>query len=151
MKSLLKVNSYNLELFFLAVPCGMQDLSSPTRGWTCAPYTGSAESYPLDCQGNSDNVKIKYHVSELFVLCSVKIHWCSCTLHGYFIHAWFCSIRYCSFGINWFTELHRSAKCWCISLYNIKNFTFIGITSDLTKKDIYIWEASVLMVLIQVF
>ena len=40
------------EFFCLVVPCGMQDLSFPTRDWTCAPCSRSAESYPLDCQGS---------------------------------------------------------------------------------------------------
>ena len=31
-------------LLFLAVPCGLWDLSSPTRDWTRAPCSGSAES-----------------------------------------------------------------------------------------------------------
>ena len=30
--------------FFFATPRGMQDLSSPTREWTCAPCSGNAES-----------------------------------------------------------------------------------------------------------
>ena len=37
---------------FLALPCGMQDLSSPTRDQTYAPCSGSTEFYPLDCQGS---------------------------------------------------------------------------------------------------
>ena len=30
--------------FFLAAPCGLRDLSSPTRDQTHAPYSGSTES-----------------------------------------------------------------------------------------------------------
>ena len=40
------------DLFFLATPHGMWDLSSPTRGQTHAPCTGSMESQPLDHQGS---------------------------------------------------------------------------------------------------
>ena len=39
-------------LFFLAVTCGTWDLGSPSKGRTCAPCSGSAESQPLDHQGN---------------------------------------------------------------------------------------------------
>ena len=38
--------------FFLAVPCGLQDLSSPIRDRTCVPCIGSTESYSLDHQGS---------------------------------------------------------------------------------------------------
>ena len=38
---------------FLAPPCGMQGLSSPTRDQTRAHCSGSSESSPLDCQGSS--------------------------------------------------------------------------------------------------
>ena len=34
--------------FFLAMLCGMQDLSSPNRDQTCAPRSGSKESWTLD-------------------------------------------------------------------------------------------------------
>ena len=33
-----------------ATLCGMQDLSSPTRDWTCVPCSGSVESQPLNNQ-----------------------------------------------------------------------------------------------------
>ena len=39
-------------VFFLAVLCGMQDFSSLTRDRTRAPCSGSAEPWPLDCQGS---------------------------------------------------------------------------------------------------
>ena len=39
-------------LFFLATLCGVWDLSSPTRGQTYAPCSGSLESQPLDHQGS---------------------------------------------------------------------------------------------------
>ena len=32
--------------FFLAAPCGMQDLSSPTRDWTYTPCSGSPQEVP---------------------------------------------------------------------------------------------------------
>ena len=32
--------------FFLATPCGMQDLSSPTRDWTYTPCSGSPQKVP---------------------------------------------------------------------------------------------------------
>ena len=38
--------------FFLALTCNMQNLSSLTRDWTCAPCGGSIESQPLDHQGS---------------------------------------------------------------------------------------------------
>ena len=38
--------------FFLALTCNMQNLSSLTRNWTCAPCGGSIESQPLDHQGS---------------------------------------------------------------------------------------------------
>ena len=38
--------------FFLALTCNMQNLSSLTRDWTCAPCGGSVESQPLDHQGS---------------------------------------------------------------------------------------------------
>ena len=37
------------------VTCSMQDLSSLTRDWTQAPWTGNMESQPLDSQGSSPN------------------------------------------------------------------------------------------------
>ena len=37
--------------YFLATLCGMWDLSSLARDWTCAPCSGRVESLPLDCQG----------------------------------------------------------------------------------------------------
>ena len=37
--------------FVLSVLHGLQDLSSPTRGGTQAPCSGSLESKPLDHQG----------------------------------------------------------------------------------------------------
>lgn len=45
----------------------------------------------------------------------------ACPLNGYFTHAWFYNIRHCSFRKYWFIELHRSARCWCISLCSIKS------------------------------
>ena len=33
-----------LTCYFLAMPCGMRDLSSPTRCWTSSPCNGSRES-----------------------------------------------------------------------------------------------------------
>ena len=44
-----------LFIYFLAVPRGMQDLSSPTRDQTRAPCIGSTESEPLDYQGSHEN------------------------------------------------------------------------------------------------
>ena len=38
--------------FFLAMLCGMWDLSSPTRDRTLVPCNGSMESQPLDFQGS---------------------------------------------------------------------------------------------------
>ena len=38
--------------YFLAAPCSIWDLSSPTRDRTLTPCTGSAESQPLDHQGS---------------------------------------------------------------------------------------------------
>ena len=38
--------------FWLCVPCGVWDLSSPAKDRTCAPCSRSAESLPLDCQGS---------------------------------------------------------------------------------------------------
>ena len=38
--------------FFLVSPRGMQDLSSLTRDWTCAPCSGSVASSPLEHQGS---------------------------------------------------------------------------------------------------
>ena len=38
-------------LFYFATLYGMRNLSSPTRDWTCAPCSGSMESWPLDYQG----------------------------------------------------------------------------------------------------
>ena len=40
------------EAFFLAVPHGLRDLSSPTKDQTQAPCSGSMESQPLDHQGS---------------------------------------------------------------------------------------------------
>ena len=37
---------------FLALPWGMQDLSSLTRDWTCTLCSGSTKSSPVDCQGS---------------------------------------------------------------------------------------------------
>ena len=34
------------DFFFLAAPCGMQDLSSPTRDWTYTPCSGSPQEAP---------------------------------------------------------------------------------------------------------
>ena len=45
----LKVLKHWGTLLSLATPCGMWDLSSLTRDWTCAPCR---ESQPLDHQGN---------------------------------------------------------------------------------------------------
>ena len=47
--------------FFLVVPSGMQDLSSPTRNWTWAwaPCSGSAKSQPRDHQGGAVEGHIK--------------------------------------------------------------------------------------------
>ena len=39
--------------FFLAIPSGMWNLSSPTRTGTHAPYSGRVTSEPLDHQGNT--------------------------------------------------------------------------------------------------
>ena len=56
-KNQLAHEDQNLLLFFffflLAVPCGIQDLSSPTRDRTRAPCGGSVQSWPLDRQGIS--------------------------------------------------------------------------------------------------
>ena len=38
--------------FFLAMPCGIRDLNSPTRDQTCAPCMGSVQSSPPDRQGS---------------------------------------------------------------------------------------------------
>ena len=53
----------------------MQDLSSQTRDWTHAPCSGSAESYPLDHQGNPQNlfVKILTLVSRNMILFGEKV------------------------------------------------------------------------------
>ena len=47
-------------LFFLAVPCGLRDLCSPTRDWTRAPCSGSVESQPLDRQGSGPSLRSSY-------------------------------------------------------------------------------------------
>ena len=45
---------------FVAMSCGVQNLSSLTRDQTWAPpKSGSAESYPLDCQRSSQRVIFK--------------------------------------------------------------------------------------------
>ena len=43
---------YLFNFYFLVMLCSTQDLSSLTRDQTSAPCNGSAESYPLDCQGS---------------------------------------------------------------------------------------------------
>ena len=42
--SFIVTSTTNVIFFFLAAPCSMQDLSSPTRAGTHAPYSGSTES-----------------------------------------------------------------------------------------------------------
>ena len=41
--------------------CVIWDLSSLTRGWACALYSGSAESQPLNCQGSPHLKNLKLH------------------------------------------------------------------------------------------
>ena len=48
--------------FFLAAPCGLRDLSSPTRDRTCTLGNESAESYPLDCQGIPKSLVLSQHL-----------------------------------------------------------------------------------------
>ena len=50
----------NLLLLFLAAPCSMWDLSSPTRDRTRVPCSGSAESQPLDHQGSPMSWSLKW-------------------------------------------------------------------------------------------
>ena len=52
--------------FFLAVTCGMQDLSSPTRDGTRTLCTGSTESYPLDCQSSLQGHVLNHSAALLF-------------------------------------------------------------------------------------
>ena len=60
--------------FSLAAWCCIWDLSSPTRGWTCAPCSGSTEPWTLDCWG----------ISALFMCiafsCSPFSQGCCCIL-----------------------------------------------------------------------
>ena len=51
-----------LLLFYVLVfwPQGMWDLISLTRDRTCAPCTGSTESYPLDCQGSPISIVLNH-------------------------------------------------------------------------------------------
>ena len=50
---------------FLAVPCSMHDLSSPTRDRTRAPCGGSMESSPLDHQGSPWNTVLTVPLKHL--------------------------------------------------------------------------------------
>ena len=45
---------------FLATPCGMWDLSSPTRDWAGTPCIRSTDSYPLDCQESPKKIRSSY-------------------------------------------------------------------------------------------
>ena len=66
--------------FFLAMPHGMWDLSSPTRDRTCAPCSGSMKSQPLDGQGSPTSVHFYLVVIEseyydlLFVFNSLYLY-----------------------------------------------------------------------------
>ena len=53
-------------VYFLAAPCSVWDLSSPTRNQTQAPCTGSTESSPLDHQGSL------YHKTVNKVPCAIQ-------------------------------------------------------------------------------
>ena len=48
-----KTISFNGYIFFLAMPCGMQDLSSLTRDRTCTPCSGSSGVPTTGPPGNS--------------------------------------------------------------------------------------------------
>ena len=43
---------FTVFFFFLAVPCGLQDLSFLTANWTHTPCSRSVESWPPACLGN---------------------------------------------------------------------------------------------------
>ena len=53
--------------FFLALPRGLRDLSSPNRDGACAPCSGSRESQPLDRQG------IPRHAGFIFMKPQIKL------------------------------------------------------------------------------
>ena len=55
-----------LLLIFLATPCSIRDLSSPTRDRTHASYSGSVESQPRGCQWSP---YCKYFSNILKLLC----------------------------------------------------------------------------------
>lgn len=57
-----------------------------------------------------------------FLFCNIKIPWA-------FLYAKWLSYsckKLWSFGKYWLTELHRCSTCWHISLFNIKNITFVN-------------------------
>ena len=55
-KLLQLINFLRLINLFLAVLCGLKDLSSSFKDWTQAFYKGSTESQPLDNQGLPGNL-----------------------------------------------------------------------------------------------
>lgn len=122
-----------MELFcFLAAPCG---ILAPRLGIKpVLPALGTQSRNPWTARKVPIMWNLKNHINELFILCFINIHWCSLHVEWIFYPCMVFSIRCCSFGIYWFTELHRSAKCWCISLYNAKKFTFIDTTADLIRR-----------------
>lgn len=76
---------------------------------------------------NAESESISMNFSYAVMLQPIVL---SCTLKGSFTDAWFYRIMYWWFGKYRFTELHRSSKCWCISLSNITKS--ISIRKSLT-------------------
>ena len=56
-------------VFLFFWPCGMWDLSSPTRNGTRAPCSGSTGSQPLDRQGSP--LKLCFQMLKLLRLCNL--------------------------------------------------------------------------------
>ena len=92
-KTLMTLNS----VLYLAVPCGMQDLSSPTKDRTCASCGGSTESYLLDHQGSPSMRLLSGRPLDEFSQCVQSFLKCwphsfRCFVVSYWIPATHCTL-----------------------------------------------------------
>ena len=78
--------------FFLAMPHGMWNLSSPTRDWTHVPCGGSTESQLLDHQGSpwilvifETSQRVISSFTEILLGCEAKMVWSNLAYHEHLL------------------------------------------------------------------
>ena len=95
--------------------------------------------FKVSCNVESKTIWVNFPFSIMLthcILCTGLL----CTVPGSFNHACFSNIKYWWLKKYWFTDLHRSSKCWHVH-YKYWKLTFVNFTIYLIRKAFKDWEA----------